>query len=120
MRIWIDGAGWNGKISKYAIVSRAGKTVRTVKEKKTNNEMEYHALLKALETCKKGDEILTDSQLVVGQTTKGWKIKKEHLRPLVEKAKKLIAKKNVRILWVPRSENSAGKLLEYHNRKLKR
>jgi len=113
MKIWVDGSGWNGKESKFAVAYEDGncKKVR-LPEEKTNNEMEYIALIEALESCSEGDEIFTDSQLVVGQVTKGWKVTKEHLFPLVMKAKKLVQEKKVKITWIPRKENYAGSLLE--------
>jgi len=74
--------------------------------------MEYSALIYALENCKEGDEIYTDSQLIVGQVMKGWKVKARHLLPFVLKAKELIKEKNVKITWIPRNQNYAGNLLE--------
>ena len=64
----------------------------------TNNEAEYQALIGALKHIydafhavaadhKSIDvTVYTDSQLVVGQLTKQWKIKAANLRPLVVKA----------------------------------
>jgi len=67
----------------------------------TNNEAEYMALIKALEHISNAFlhvnadlktiklTVRTDSQLVVGQLSKGWKIKAQNLRPLVIKASSL-------------------------------
>ena len=113
MKIWIDGSGWNGHESRFAVVFEDGRIVRgATKEKKTNNVMEYESLIKALESCKEGDEIFTDSQLLVGHVLGGWKVRKKHLLPYVEKAKTLVAKKKVKLTWVPREKNKAGKLFE--------
>ena len=113
MKIWVDGSGWNGRESKYCIAFEDGIVIKEIiKEEKTVNEMEYMALIKALEVCNEKDEIFTDSQLVVGQVTKNWRITKEHLFPLVMKAKKLLQEKNCSLAWVPRRENRAGNLLE--------
>ncbi|QLJ53353.1 MAG: ribonuclease HI [Candidatus Fermentimicrarchaeum limneticum] len=113
MKIWIDGSGWNGRVSRYALAFEDGKTeIVETAEDKTNNTMEYAALIKALEEAKNGDEILTDSKLIVGQVTGGWKIHKPHLFEFVAKAKKLLKEKDVKIRWLPREENKAGHLLE--------
>ena len=60
----------------------------------TNNVAEYQAVLKGVEAVKKQYDtklthliIHTDSQLVIGQVSKGWKINKEHLRPLIARVK---------------------------------
>ena len=113
MKIWIDGSGWNGRESKFAVVFEDGRVVQeTTKEKKTNNVMEYESLIKALESCKEGDEIFTDSQLLVGHVLGGWKVRKKHLLPYVEKAQALVKEKKVKLIWIPREENKAGKLFE--------
>lgn len=66
---------------------------------KTNNEAEYLALIDALEyikiayskQCIEKLIIKTDSQLLIGQFSKGWRIKQEHLKLLKIKASYLIA-----------------------------
>ena len=111
--IWVDGSGWNGKRSRLAVVFDDGKKiVRETKQSKTNNVMEYEALLLALSKANKGDTIYTDSKLVQCQVQGLWKITKEHLRPLCESAKTLVDKKNIKLVWVPRGKNKAGILLE--------
>lgn len=67
----------------------------------SNNEAEYLSLLAALNHIKSAFEsaatdlktiqltIRTDSDLVIGHLTKGWKVK-QHLLPLVDEAKALI------------------------------
>lgn len=113
MKIYIDGSGFNGRESKYAVVFEDGKIIKEkFTEKRTNNEMEYEALIRALQFAEKGDIIYTDSQLVVGQVMKGWRITKEHLFPLAMKAKKLRNEKHIPIIWIPRKENLAGNILE--------
>ena len=62
----------------------------------TNNEAEYKALLKALRHVAyyapvgASVEVRTDSQLVVGQVTQGWKVKAANLQPLVDAAKEMV------------------------------
>jgi len=112
MKIYIDGSGWNGKESKLCIAKEDGAVVRKVfKEKRTNNEMEYEALLLALQLAEKGDRIYTDSQLILGHLCYGWRIKARHLFPLIMRAKKLKEEKKVRIYWIPRKKNVAGHLI---------
>ncbi len=112
--IYVDGSGFNGTESKYCIVAEGKEPIITIlKEKKTNNEMEYSALHAALrDYAKSGDVIYTDSQLLVGHLTKGWKQNYPRLKPLIGKCKKLLDEKKVKLIWVPREENKAGKILE--------
>ena len=68
----------------------------------TNNEAEYQTLIAALkdlvgriqraDRAPSGYSLLahTDSQLVVGQLTQGWKVKAANLRPLVDEAAALM------------------------------
>ncbi len=115
MKIFLDGSGWNGKTSGYAVVFEGGTRAPIVvrlSEKKTNNEMEYAGLLEALKHAESGDELFTDSQLLVGQVLGGWKVNAAHLKPLVEKAKAMVAAKRVTLVWVPREQNLAGKIFE--------
>jgi ribonuclease HI len=68
----------------------------------TNNEAEYQTLIAALKDLvgriQRADKnpsayslfVYTDSQLVIGQLTQGWKIKAANLRPLVDEAAALI------------------------------
>jgi ribonuclease HI len=68
----------------------------------TNNQAEYVALISALVDLRGRIEragknprnydvaVHTDSQLMIGQLTQGWKIKAANLRPLVDEAATLI------------------------------
>jgi ribonuclease HI len=114
MDIYVDGSGWNGRKSAYCVIINGKVILKEIPEKKTNNEMEYAALLEAFSLAKEGDTILTDSQLVHGQVCKGWKVNYEHLRPLVAKAKKLLEEKKLILKWIPREENKAGHIFEQH------
>ena len=114
-RIFCDGAGsmFSGQKALIAIVFEGSKEiVEDFDSPATNNEMEYKSVQKALKICSRDDEIFTDSQLVVGQLTKGWNVNAENLRPFVEECKKLIAEKHVQISWLSRDKNLAGKLIE--------
>ncbi len=104
---------------------------RRVREKrvgnKTNNEAEYLALLEALSIISErwatssgtipaeagSVEIRSDSELVVNQIKGSYKVKEPHLKPLWEKARRMMADlKTVRLKWVPRERNYAGLWLE--------
>ncbi|MGD9161695.1 MAG: reverse transcriptase-like protein [Desulfobacteraceae bacterium] len=68
----------------------------------TNNEAEYMTLIAALSEIKESFEhvgysandiqltIRVDSQLIIGQLMKGWRVKAVNLRPLVAKAGALV------------------------------
>lgn len=115
MKIFCDGSGsmFKGQKALIAIVFEGSKEiVKEFDEPATNNEMEYTAVLEALKVCNPHDEIFTDSQLVVGQLTKGWNVNAENLRPFVEEGKKLIAEKKIEVRWVGRADSLAGKLIE--------
>jgi ribonuclease HI len=70
----------------------------------TNNEAEYMIIVAVLEFILEGMKtnavdptdksvcIKTDSQLVVGQLTQGWKVNAENLRPLFSKVVNLMKK----------------------------
>ena len=83
----------------------------------TNNEAEYQSLIAALkdlfnriqraDKAPSGYSLLlhTDSQLVVGQLTQGWKVKAANLRPLVGEAAALMqAFGRCDLVKVPRDE----------------
>jgi len=114
-KIYCDGAGFNGKISRYAIVvdSPFVKNIHIVENDLTSNEMEYIAVAHAMQLAKDGDVIYTDSRLVVKQLNGDWKINFDHLQfwndEIIEEWKD---KPNLKIEWIPRNENLAGKLLE--------
>ena len=78
----------------------------------TNNQNEYRSMILALTKASNGDTIYADSQLVVNQLTKNWKVKKAHLYPLFCEAKKLLESKTINIEWVSRDFNRAGFILE--------
>lgn len=78
----------------------------------TNNQTEYFAVKEALERAKEGDEILSDSQLVVCQLTGIYRVKDGKLKPLHSECKKLMTEKKLRVALVKRNENLAGNLLE--------
>jgi ribonuclease HI len=95
---------------------------------RTNNEAEYHALLKALSLIadKRAEKavgripgsageilIRLDSKLVVSQVNGEWQVEDPKLIELSRRARDLIRKLgSIRLEWVPREENYAGLWLE--------
>ncbi len=114
IRIFADGAGYNGEVSRYCVVLEGidSPIVFETKENKTNNEMEYRAVIHALKLARKGDHIMTDSQLVVNQVKGEWKINKEHLQPLCNKAQKLLKSSGAKLSWIRRERSKAGHILD--------
>jgi ribonuclease HI len=79
----------------------------------TNNYAEYMALVIALEACiKNGFEnviFCLDSQLVVNQCNKVWRVKEPNLQPLYSRVSNLREKfKSTLIKWVPRTQNQVA------------
>jgi len=113
MKIYIDGSRKRNGTYGYCVVEE-GKEPFTFIESGdwTSNEMEYRGLMHALEIAPAGATILTDSQLLVGHVTKGWKVNYPHLRPYVVRAKELVWSKNITLQWIPREQNLAGKVFE--------
>lgn len=106
MELWCDGG-----LDRICVTNDKGE-VFIEKIDGTNNENEYRAMILALNKSTDGDIIYADSQLVVNQLTKNWKVKKAHLMPLYCEALKLIKAKKVIIEWVCRDMNRAGWILE--------
>lgn len=87
----------------------------------TNNEAEYAAIIAALELAR-GDrlravQIRSDSQLCVQQIKGLWQVKEERLRPLRDRAARLLKELGGHIEWVPRERNQAGIYLENRYKK---
>lgn len=117
-KFYIDGSGWNGTVSKSCVTQRSEcdtfnlyNFVTIYEFELTNNEAEYYALIEALKRAKNGDEIFTDSELIVKQLLGEYQINFEHLQKLVDIVKKLISP-NIKLSHVSRNENCAGKVLE--------
>jgi ribonuclease HI len=112
-RVWCDGGCANNGnrglargYASYLLTTRTGKrqTVRLndLPGVTTNNEAEYVAFISALVDLRGRIEragksprnysvaVHTDSQLLVGQLTQGWKVKAANLHPLVDEAAALM------------------------------
>ena len=92
--------------------------VERFNEHLTNNQAEYLALIYALALLlSKGIEenvvIRGDSQLVIYQINGTYKVKEKKLKVLHKTVKEYLNKfKNIKLEWVPRERNLAGRVLE--------
>lgn len=112
-----DGVPMCGGVIRSDVLNIDNTTkVSLLNNERTTNVAEYGGLVHVLETvslnAKPGDEVLVqgDSQLVVRQMSGEYRLKKLHLKPYLEKAKRLIfemAQKgiSVKIAWIPREQN---------------
>lgn len=115
INIYVDG-GTRG--SRICLVDKA-KNITNVKTRNgdlTNNELEYLALLYALEYIKSKNYrgkiiIYSDSKLIVNQVNGGWRVTTERLTPLYKKCRAKITD-NIKLKWIPREKNFAGFVLE--------
>jgi ribonuclease HI len=118
-RVFVDGAGMrpDGTGSGYGWVNE------TTSEKYfkwvdglTNNQAEYRGLLYALCSLPKGAkaDISSDSELMVCQFNRRWKVRDPALQQLLDRVRSVIIRRNLRVnlTWVPRQQNRAGELLE--------
>jgi len=84
--------------------------------KRTNNQAEYEALLHALEAADPDAgteiEVYSDSQLMVRQINGEYRVRNGDLRPLYERAMRLLGRSGVwRMEHVRRGENEAADAL---------
>jgi ribonuclease HI len=83
----------------------------------TSNFAEYTALAEALKKLKalriKGDVIVrSDSKLLVGQLSEGWKVKGGMYLDKLKEARELLKEfGSVRFEWIPREKNQEADLL---------
>lgn len=112
--IYVDGAG--GSSSGYGyFVRETGESEYVDKPGLTNNQAEYSAVLAALERFAGSagpTTILSDSQVVVRQINHEYAINDPTLRGMAREVWRLLPSNgNVRIQWIPRRENLAGRML---------
>ena len=112
--IYVDGSG--GSNSGYGyFVKETGESFYEKKDDITNNQAEYLAIISALKKCVDSDEeiiIYSDSKNTVNQLNHEYAINNEQLRNLAREAWAIMGKiHNLTILWIPRNENMAGKML---------
>lgn len=112
--VYVDGSG--GTSGGYGFfVKETGESFYEKKPGITNNQAEYLAIISVLNKFVDNDEEMTvysDSKNTVNQLNHEFAINNEQLRNLAREAWGLIGKfSNLSILWVPRKENLAGKML---------
>lgn len=118
IKIYFDGSNFGHRICVYD-QSQNKIIVKEVPEAKTNNELEYNALLIAIRYANRtyGDmhevQFIGDSQLVVKQVMGKFAINYEHLRKLKSQVIEELVKGGYKassdpVVWVRREENIAG------------
>lgn len=117
---YIDGAGWNGKVSKICVCDNNGNGfIIRYPFDKTNNQCEYQALIELLKFLSKMPEIgevtvYTDSELMFKQLTNVYKTKDLTLQLLQQEIYSILSEVlwHLDLNWIRREYNKAGKILE--------
>ena len=114
LNIFVDGSG--GASSGFGYyVKETGGSFYEKKPDITNNQAEYMAIISVLKKFSGSkDEIIiySDSKNTVSQLNHEYAINNEQLRSLAREAWEMITKfPNLKIKWIPRNENLAGKML---------
>jgi ribonuclease HI len=112
--IFVDGSGGpNGGYGFF--VKETGESFYEKKPEITNNQAEYMAIISALKKFADSDNeiiIYSDSKNTVNQLNHEFAINNEKLRDLARESWVIIGKfSNLSIVWIPRKENLAGKML---------
>lgn len=112
--VYVDGSG--GENSGYGFfVKETGESFYEKKPNITNNQAEYMAIISALKKFVGSDDeitIFSDSKNTISQLNHDFAINNEQLRTLAQEAWKIIGEfSNLKLTWVPRKENLAGKML---------
>ena len=115
IKIYVDGGTVGTRIC--LVDKLKNKTiVKTRGVNPTNNELEYLALLYALEYIannykRRNITIYSDSMLIVNQINGKWRVTTPKLVPLYYKCIKLVTDK-MKIKWISRDFNEAGWVLD--------
>ena len=112
--VYVDGSGGpNGGFGFF--VKETGESFYEKKSDITNNQAEYMAIISALKKFVDTDNEITiysDSKNTVNQLNHEFAINNEKLRDLARESWVIITKfSNLLIVWIPRKENLAGKML---------
>ena len=112
--VYVDGSGGsNGGFGFF--VKETGESFYEKKSEITNNQAEYMAIISALKKFVDTDNEITiysDSKNTVNQLNHEFAINNEKLRDLARESWVIITKfSNLLIVWIPRKENLAGKML---------
>jgi ribonuclease HI len=118
IRIFTDGAGKrpDGNGSGWAWIREDTREQRVERiPGLSNNEAEYRGVISAIKPLPKGSkvEVLSDSLLVVSQLSCEYRIRDPKLEKLATEVKAIAGQKQLalKVTWIPRLENLAGKLL---------
>jgi ribonuclease HI len=114
LSIFVDGSG--GSNSGFGFfVKETGESFYQKEADITNNQAEYMAIISVLKKFSNVQNeviIYSDSKNTVSQLNHEFAINNEQLRSLAREAWELIPKfTNLKIKWIPRNENLAGKML---------
>lgn len=112
--VYVDGSG--GSDGGFGFfVKETGESFYEKKSEITNNQAEYLAIISALKKFVDTDNeitIFSDSKNTVNQLNHEYAINNEKLRDLARESWLIIGKfSNLSIVWIPRKENLAGKML---------
>ena len=112
--VYVDGSGGsNGGFGFF--VKETGESFYEKKSEITNNQAEYMAIISALKKYVDTDDeitIFSDSKNTVNQLNHEFAINNEKLRDLARESWLIIGKFSIlSIVWIPRKENLAGKML---------
>ncbi len=114
LSVYVDGSG--GSSSGYGFfVKETGESFYEKKPDITNNQAEYLAIISVLKKFSESTDeitIFSDSKNTISQLNHEFAINNDQLRELAREAWSLLSKiPNVKLVWVPRNENLAGKML---------
>jgi len=112
--VYVDGSGGpNGGFGYF--VKETGESFYEKKPEITNNQAEYMAIIAALKKFVGSSEeitIFSDSKNTISQLNHEFAINNEKLRELAREAWSMFGKvSKLTLLWIPRKENLAGKML---------
>lgn len=114
LSIFVDGSGGPNSGFGY-FVKETGESFYEKKSDITNNQAEYMAIISVLKKFSGiADEIIiySDSKNTVSQLNHEYAINSDHLRSLAREAWELMTRlPNLKIMWIPRNQNLAGKML---------
>ena len=114
LSIFVDGSGGTNSGFGY-FVKETGESFYEKKSGITNNQAEYMAIISVLKKFSGGtDEIViySGSKNTVSQLNHEYAINNDQLRSLAREAWELMTNlPNLKITWIPRNQNLAGKML---------
>jgi len=114
LNIFVDGSG--GSEAGFGFfVKETGESFYKKEANITNNQAEYMAIISVLKKFQGSTDelvIYSDSKNTVSQLNHEFAINNAQLRTLAMEAWQLMANyPNLKIKWIPRNENMAGKML---------